>query len=104
MKQAKYDINVQVGRSFNQLFIFDYDIADLTFTSQIKDTDGNLITSFLISKDNAAKSIVMGLSEVQTNLLTFNYSYVYDLKQVDNTLNSVSPFGGVLNLYGTVTN
>lgn len=83
VKTGIFNITIQKNRDNEFGFTMPYDITDLTYASEIRDSANNLITTFVISKDVANRIVWLRLLESQT--LNITNSHLYDLKQTDLT-------------------
>lgn len=102
MIAAQLDLDIQLNRDFKQMFIIPYAISDLTFTSEIRDSETNaLITAFSVDKDTVNNYLFLSLQDSITKTLSGNLNY--DIKQTDSSGFDKTIIKGFLNLNKTIT-
>lgn len=83
LKENRYDLEIKVYADYKQVFKLPYSILDIQFKSQIKNSNGELITEFTILKDTVNDQIILQLTDVQTALLENAQGLKYDVLQTD---------------------
>lgn len=71
--------------TFSTAFKFPYSIAGLTYKSEIRDSQDNLIATFNITQDTVNNIVVLTLTPLQKELIT-SKKYLFDVVETNVSL------------------